>query len=84
VFFNVQGIKTLRGYTRPINLAAYDKKGWMWQDSGMDFIEHRLNELKLIPVITPEMAGQLVPVDPRSYQAGLLGAISDGLFTPKG
>ncbi|MDR3573061.1 MAG: hypothetical protein P4L50_04330 [Anaerolineaceae bacterium] len=83
VFFNVQGIKTLRGYTRPINLAAYDKQGWMWQDSGVDYIEKRLKELKLTVVATPEMAGHFSPVDQRSYQAGMLGVNSDGLYKPK-
>jgi len=83
VFFNVEGIKTLRGYTRPVNLAAYDKKGWMWQDSGVDFIEHRLKELKLTYVVSPEMASQFIPVDQRSYQAGMLGVIPDGLYKPK-
>ncbi len=82
VFFNVQGIKTMRGYTRPINLAAYDKKCWMWQDEGVDLIEHRLKELRLTPVVTSEMASHFIPVDQRSYQAGMLGVISDGLYKP--
>ena len=84
VFFNVEGIKTMRGYTRPVNLAAYDKKDWMWKDTGVDFIEHRLKELRLTYVVTPEMASHFIPVDQRSYEAGMLGVITDGLYKPKG
>ena len=83
VFFNVQGLKTMRGYTRPINLTAYDKKCWMWKDQGVDFIEHRLKELRLTIIVTPEMAGHFTPVDQRSYQAGMLGVITDGPYKPK-
>ena len=83
VYFNVQGIKTMRGYTRPINLANYDKKCWMWKDEGVDFIEHRLKELRLTSVVTPEMASRFIPVDQRSYEAGMLGVITDGLYKPK-
>ena len=28
VFFNVEGQKTLRGYTRPLDLAAYNRYNW--------------------------------------------------------
>jgi hypothetical protein len=84
VFFNVEGIKTMRGYTRPVNLAVYDKKDWMWKDTGVDFIEHRLKELRLTYVVTSEMASHFIPVDQRSYQAGMLGVITDGLYKPKG
>ena len=84
VFFNVQGLKTMRGYTRPLNLAAYDKKGWMQQDAGVDFIEQRLKKLKLTPVVTPAMVGLLQPLDERSYQAGMLGVNRNGLYKAKG
>ncbi len=81
-FFNVDAHKTLRAYSRIINLSAYDRSGWMWQDSGADLIERRLLALKRIPIITPSMAARLSPVDPLSYKAGMLVANPDGLYQP--
>ncbi|MCC6147843.1 MAG: hypothetical protein IT308_09780 [Anaerolineaceae bacterium] len=81
-FFNLHGQKTLRTYTRPINLAAYDRFGWAWRNEGADIIERRLCTLKRIPVLTPAAAAQLSPVDPLAYQAGMLGSNPDGLYQP--
>lgn len=81
-FYSIEAQKTLRAYTRPINLAVYDRYAWMWDDHGADFIEQRLWKLKSIPLITPEMAAELVPVDQRSYQAGMLGINPAGIYRP--
>ncbi|NMC78250.1 MAG: hypothetical protein GYA59_02710 [Chloroflexi bacterium] len=82
-FFNQQGQRTMRGYTRPVNLAAYDRLDWMTRDSGADAIEKRLYRLKCIPVLTLEMAAALHPLDALSFQAGMLGTNPAGLYRPK-
>lgn len=82
-FFNINAQKTMRAYTRPLNLAAYDRYGWSWKNEGADFIEQRLLSLKQIPVISPQAAAQLSPVDPLTYQAGMFGSNPDGLYKPK-
>jgi len=82
-FFNVEGEKTLRAYTVPLNLAAFDARHWMASDEPLEAIASRLDRLRRLPVVTPEMAARLAPVDPRSYQAGLLGADPAGLFKPQ-
>ena len=83
VFYNVKGAKTLRGYSRPLNLRTFDPLHWTWDDAGADAIEARLKTLRQIPVVTPSMVAQLSPVDARSYEAGMLGANPDGLYAPK-
>lgn len=83
-FFNVNGQKTLRAYTRPLNLAAFDCKEWMWKNEGADSIEKRLIALKKIPLIQPAAISRLSTVDPLSYQAGMLGSNPDGLYQPGG
>jgi hypothetical protein len=83
VFYNVHGIKTLRSYTRPLNLRTFDPLHWPWDDAGADAIETRLKTLPQIAVVTPSLAAQLAPVDQRSYDAGLLGANPDGLYAPQ-
>ena len=84
VYFNVHGQKTLRAYSMPLNLAAFDRLGWMWDDAGADAVERRLPRLRHISLITPEMAAGLSPVDKLSYAAGMLGSNPAGLYKPKG
>lgn len=81
-FFNVKGEKTLRAYTRPINLARFDNRSWMTDPKGVDAVEVYLKNAKLIPLISPDQAGRLSPVDARSYEAGMLGINPDGAFKP--
>jgi hypothetical protein len=82
VFFNVDGLRTLRGYTRPINLKQFDPLGWEIEDSAADRIEQHLKYTQVIPLLTPEQAAALTIVDPVSQKAGLLMANPDGLFKP--
>jgi hypothetical protein len=81
-YFNVYGQKTLRAYSRIINLSAYDSAGWMWQDTGVDFIEQRLFKLERITLIKPNIASGLSTVDPITYKAGMSIANPDGLYQP--
>jgi hypothetical protein len=82
-FFNLHGQKTLRSYTRPLDLTKYDRVDWMTSDRGADFIEKRLMQLKRIPLFSEETAARLTPVDPLTKQAGMLGVNEAGLFQPK-
>jgi len=82
-FFNLHGQKTLRSYTRPLDLSHYDHVEWMWSDRGADVIEKRLIQLKRIPLFPPETAASLNPVDPLTTEAGMLGVNEAGLFRPK-
>lgn len=81
-YFNSAGEKTLRGYTVPLNLAAYDKISWMTRDDRLDDIGVRLGRLRTVRLLTPRMAAALNRVDERSYQAGMLGTNPAGLFKP--
>ena len=82
-FYNVDGVKTLRTYAPPLNLARFDRLDWEWQDAGADAIEKTLLARRRIALISPEMAAALSPVDPLTYKAGLLVANMAGLYTPK-
>jgi hypothetical protein len=82
-YFNVAGEKTLRGYTVPLNLAAYDRVQWMTSDERLDDIGVRLGKIRTVKLLTPRQAAALQPVDRRSYQAGMLGANAEGLFKLK-
>jgi hypothetical protein len=84
VFYNVQGAKTLRSYTRPLNLRVFDALNWTVDDGGADAIETRLKALCRFPLLTPALEAVLTPVDARSYEAGMLGTNLAGLYQPKG
>jgi hypothetical protein len=81
-YYNVAGEKTLRAYTRPLNLRSFDRMGWEWRDEGVDAIEEQLWQIHRIPLFAPEVAAALSPVDPRSLAAGLYGSDPEGLFRP--
>lgn len=80
VFFNVAGEKTLRGYTAPLNLEAFDRYDWMTSDEHLERIAARLDRIRRYPLLKPGMAERLCRLDERSRQAGLLGAVEEGLF----
>jgi hypothetical protein len=82
-FFNVNGVKTLRYYTRPINLKRFDRVDWMNTSTGVDWIEVYLKSVKLVPLITAAQAVLLSPMDQRSIAAGTLGINPEGTFHPK-
>lgn len=81
-FFNVNGVKTLRSHTRPLDLSRFDRYGWMWDDRGVAPIVARLAQLPRYPVISPQAIATLSPVDELSYRAGLLAANPAGLYKP--
>jgi hypothetical protein len=81
-YFNVEGEKTLRGYSSPLNLAAFDGLSWEWRDEGVNAIEERLWKLRRFELFPPEVAEGLSPVDPRSLAGGMYGSDPEGLFKP--
>ncbi len=81
-YFNTLGRKTLRGYTRLLDLSHYDALDWETNDAACDRIEKRLQGMRHIPLLTPEMIRELTPADPRRVDAGLYGSDPEGLFKP--
>jgi hypothetical protein len=81
-FFNVDGVRTLRTYTRPLNLKQFDPLGWTYKPAGVQYVEHRLLIAARIELITPTMISTLSPIDPLSYEAGTVGVNPDGLYQP--
>jgi hypothetical protein len=79
-YYNTQGEKTLRAYTRPLNLNGFSRLSWMTSDEALDRIAERTDEIQRFGLLTKKMAAILSPVDERSYQAGLLGSDPKGLF----
>ena len=80
LYYNTDGDKTLRSYSAPLDLGAFDRLAWRTSDAGLPEIVRRLDAARHYPLLTPAMVKALGPVDARSYEAGLLGADAAGLY----
>ncbi|HVT15577.1 MAG TPA: hypothetical protein VHQ90_05260 [Thermoanaerobaculia bacterium] len=83
-FYNVDREKTLRAYSVPLDLAAFDRLDWIASDEGLDVIARRLDLIRHYPVIAPGRVAGLSLLDERSFAAGMLGAVEAGLYKPPG
>ncbi len=83
-YYNVAREKTMRGYTRPLNLASFDEYPWMIHDAPLDRIADRLDAIRRYRIVTRSMEKRLSLLDERSAKAGLLGANEAGLFRVEG
>ncbi len=81
-FYNVDRKKTLRGYTVPLNLKAFDRMNWLASDGPLERIGARLDEIYRVHLLTRRLIAGLSSVDERSYQAGLLGANLASIYQP--
>jgi len=72
-YFNLEREKTLRGYTRPLNLSKFQDPEWMWEEEGIKKVSKRLYSLKPIPLISEKSAAKLSVSDERTYRAGTYG-----------
>jgi len=82
-YFSIDGHKSLRAYSVPLNLARLDSLNWLWDDAGAAEVEKRLYGLRAIQLLTPQVAAELTPVDRLTYEAGSLGVNWGGVYKPK-
>jgi hypothetical protein len=73
IFFNLDRQRTLRGYTRPFNLAQFDRIRWMDDQAGTDRVVERFYSRPFIPVVSSIQTASLTLIDERSFQANLYG-----------
>jgi len=80
-YYNPAGEKTLRAYSRPVNLARFDRSlQWMTTLDEVWDIPGHLCEIPHARILTKPMERQLVRMDPRLYQAGRVGGVNQPLF----
>jgi hypothetical protein len=72
-YFNLAGEKTLRAFSRPVNLSRFDRTGWMTVDRHVWEIPTYLCEIPHTQILTPPMIRSLARMDQRLYNAGRLG-----------
>jgi hypothetical protein len=71
-YYNLGGEKTLRAYSRPVNLSRFDRVQWMTTDEALWIIPEYLCEIPHIPILRN---GKRMFMDDRSYEAGLVGSV---------
>src|SRR5215472_2451481 len=74
-YYNPGGEKTLRSYSRPVNLARFDDIDWMTAEEDVWAIPVYLTEIAHTPLLTPELERRLMRIDRRLYAAGMVGAV---------
>jgi hypothetical protein len=73
VYFNLRGERTLRRYSRPVNLARFDRLTWMTTEKPIWFIAEHLCEIPHISLLAPAMEKRLTRVDPRTIKGEMIG-----------
>ena len=72
-YYNRKGEKTLRGYSRPVNLRRFDRIHWMTMEEDVWAIPHYLMTIPHRTLLTPAQKRGLSRMDKRSFSAGRLG-----------
>ena len=73
IYFNMRGERSLRTFSRPVNLARFDDQQWMTTEKSIWFIPMYLVDVQHFKLLKPGMAKRLHRVDARTFQAELLG-----------
>ncbi len=73
-YYNPRGEKTLRSYSRPVNLRRFDGIHWMTSEEDLWAIPEYLVSISHSPLLAPAVERRLNRMDPRLMAAGKLGA----------
>jgi hypothetical protein len=73
IYFNLRFERTLRRYSRPVNLARFDRLEWMTTNKPIWFIAEHLCEIPHFRLLTSAMEKNLTRLDPRTVHGEMLG-----------
>ncbi len=72
-YFNLRRQKTLRRYSRPVNLSRFDRIAWMTTEEDLWAIPEYLADIPHRRLLPQRIERRLSPVDRRMFEAGLVG-----------
>jgi hypothetical protein len=81
-YFNTLGVKSLRSYSRPVNLIKFDSLNWRTTEDDLECIGNSLNHIHHYPLISPAQLKRLEVVGNYLLEASLIGSNPEGLFVP--
>ena len=82
-YINTLGEKSLRSYSRPVNLSMFDKYNWVCTDEDLDFIGNYLYKIKHFKILNGKMKRSLNVVDKQFRDLCFHGSVKKGLFIPQ-
>src|SRR5208282_4629268 len=74
-YYNLRKEKTLRRYSRPVNLRRFDKHRWMTAEEDVWMIPEYLTTIAHTPLLPARSERSLGRVDQRLFAAGLVGLV---------
>jgi hypothetical protein len=72
-YFNLRGERTLRRYSRPVNLARFDRLHWTTTEKNIWFIAEYLCEIPHSPLLKRGLEKHLTRVDQRTWNSEMVG-----------
>lgn len=72
-YFNLRREKTLRRYSRPVDLRRFDARGWMTAEEDLWYLAEHLVGVRHQRLLTPAQERSLAATDRRLFTAGLVG-----------
>jgi hypothetical protein len=70
-YYNLRGERTLRGFSRPLNLSRFDHLDWMTSEKSVWAVAEHLVTVSHFPLFPARVAKNLPRLDRRSFDAGL-------------
>jgi hypothetical protein len=72
-YFNLRGERTLRRYSRPVNLARFDRRHWMTSEKYIWYIAEYLVDIPHTRLLKPGLEKHLTRVDRRTWKSEMIG-----------
>jgi hypothetical protein len=72
-YYNLRGERTLRAYSKPLNLERFDNRHWMTSEEGVWYIPEALVTAQHYTLFPNKIARTLPRLDRRSFEAGMHG-----------
>jgi hypothetical protein len=73
VYFNLRGERTLRRFSNPVNLARFDRAGWMTSEKPIWFIPEYLVDIPHQSLLRRGLEKHLTRVDRRTWDSEMVG-----------
>jgi hypothetical protein len=81
-YYNVDGEKTMRGYTIPLDLSQYDSLHWMTEDAGLDVIAEKLDQIRSYLPSDPCNGSQVTSYGHQELSSWFAWGNEAGLYRP--
>jgi hypothetical protein len=73
IYFNLRGERSLRRYSRPVNLRRFDGRHWMTSEKHIWFIAEYLVDISHRPLLRRGLEKHLTRVDRRTWKSEMVG-----------